>query len=160
MIHATPTGSFGLYGLVGIAILLLVSIIRLSVPALEGLRNIDSVLHISFLIMWSVFMYFSEGNDGFKKRFVPRVIARASTIGQKSLGIKLIAPLYCMSLISDTRKQMLKSYIAITLIVCAVIAVRTLPQPWRGIIDSGVIIGLATGIFWLLKGLRNWLKES
>ena len=31
-------------------------------------------------------------------------------------------------------------------IVGLVMAVRLLPQPWRGIVDAGVVVGLAIGI--------------
>ena len=38
------------------------------------------------------------------------------------------------------------TWIGTGLILLAIIVVRQLPQPWRGIVDLGVVIGLAWGL--------------
>jgi hypothetical protein len=32
------------------------------------------------------------------------------------------------------------------MIICFILIARILPQPWRGIIDAGVVVGLSIGI--------------
>lgn len=45
-----------------------------------------------------------------------------------------------------TRRRKITS-ISVTIgIIVLVILVRLLPQPWRGIIDGGVVVGLAWGL--------------
>jgi hypothetical protein len=58
----------------------------------------------------------------------------------------LLAPLFCMGLFHATRRRLMVAWISVVLIVGVVIAVRTVPQPWRGIIDGGVVVALIWGI--------------
>ena len=44
-----------------------------------------------------------------------------------------------------TKKRQITSLGLTGLIVCFVILVRLLPQPWRGILDAGVVTGLTIG---------------
>ena len=32
------------------------------------------------------------------------------------------------------------------MIVCFVILIRLMPQPWRGLLDAGVVVGLSLGV--------------
>jgi hypothetical protein len=57
-----------------------------------------------------------------------------------------------MSLFHSTRRQKTVSWVFIGAIVILVWSVRSLSQPWRGIVDGGVVLGLAWGlavIWWL-----------
>ena len=57
-----------------------------------------------------------------------------------------------MSLFHATRRQKVVSWGFIAALVVLIWWVRTLPQPWRGIIDGGVVLGLVWGlgvIWWL-----------
>ena len=45
-----------------------------------------------------------------------------------------------------TRRRLLTSYLVTVAIVGLIVLVRLAPQPWRGIIDFGVVVGLAWGV--------------
>ena len=66
---------------------------------------------------------------------------------------------FVMSLYHSQRRQKIVSYTFIVVLVALILAVRALPQPWRGIIDGGVVVGLGLGAlsvvhFWV-RGLRG-----
>ncbi|MGB5285251.1 MAG: hypothetical protein WBN29_12120, partial [Polyangiales bacterium] len=51
-----------------------------------------------------------------------------------------------------TRRQLTVSWVFVVAIVLLIWWVRSLPQPWRGIVDGGVVLGLMWGlgvIWWL-----------
>jgi len=50
-----------------------------------------------------------------------------------------------MSLFYATRKRLIVSWSLIIGITLIVVLVRQLPQPWRGIVDIGVVTGLGYG---------------
>jgi hypothetical protein len=55
-----------------------------------------------------------------------------------------------MGYIYATRKRKLFSIGLTVMIICFILIARLLPQPWRGIIDAGVVVGLAIGIVSIL----------
>jgi hypothetical protein len=55
-----------------------------------------------------------------------------------------------MGLFQATRKRMIVSWGLLVAILIVVVLIRVLPQPWRGIIDGGVVAGLAVGILSLI----------
>ncbi|MBW2224613.1 MAG: hypothetical protein JRF54_10435 [Deltaproteobacteria bacterium] len=88
-----------------------------------------------------------EGYRGFQLRFSPRVVSRAVY----PLWVILALP-FCISLFHSTRRQKTVSWIFIGALVLLIWWVRSLPQPWRGIVDGGVVLGLLWGlavIWWL-----------
>ena len=62
----------------------------------------------------------------------------------------LLAPAIAMGLFQANRKRVIVSWSLFIAIVLVVILVRLAPQPWRGIIDGGVVVGLAMGMISLL----------
>lgn len=103
---------------------------------------------------WVVANGYLEGYRAFQLRFSPRVVARAVYLGRhpKPLWIVLALP-FCMSLFHSTRRQMTVSWSFIGILIIVIWWVRALPQPWRGIIDGGVVVGLVWGtavMWWLL----------
>lgn len=136
-----------IWGVVGIIFILSAAIFRLLPHALEIFTVNLSLAQWSILFMWSVFMLYSEGYDGFYKRLAPRIIARAQVIARKGDLLAIVfAPAYCFGYFRAPRRQVIVSYIVLTLIVMAIIVVHHLPQPGRGIIDCGVILGLFYGL--------------
>lgn len=136
-----------LWGVVGILGLLTFAVYRLTPYAVETLRSELTIIQYLILVAWCGFMLLSEGYDGFQRRIAPRVIMRAKEI--KTHGDLLsitLAPLYCFGYFRAPPRRMLISYTAILLIIIAVVIVHQLPQPWRGIIDCGVVLGLTYGI--------------
>ncbi len=51
-----------------------------------------------------------------------------------------------MALFHASRKRLIIAWLVYAGIVAIVIAVRQLSQPWRGIVDAGVVVGLSWGI--------------
>lgn len=122
------------------------AVVRLTPKALEALRMELGLLELAGLALWVLFMLYTEGYRGFHLRFSPMVVARAETLaGPGPLHHKLLAPLYCMGLFHATRRRLVLSWGLITMIVCLVLAIRLLDQPWRGLVDAGVVVGLAAG---------------
>ncbi len=104
-------------------------------------------LHLGALAFSVLYMSWAEGYKGFHLGFAPRVVARASYLRAHPRPLHvLLAPVFCMGYIHATRRRKLLSFGLTSMIICFVLIVRMLPQPWRGIVDAGVVTGLAQGI--------------
>lgn len=140
------------WGVLWVLALLGNALYRLVPLALEPIQaGTLNGLQLGLYGLWIAFMAYSEGYRGFHKRFSPRVVARAYHLGQerKPLWLLLALP-FCMSLFHTTRRQRIVSTIFLVAIVTLVVAVRQLSQPWRGIIDGGVVVGLGLGVLSIL----------
>lgn len=138
------------WGVGGVVALLGFAIWRLTPHALELAETQLSLLQIIALVAWCVFMIYTEGYQTFGRRFAPRIVARAQYIARGATWPMIVfAPLYCIGYFGATKKRMITSYVIIVLIAAMVIAVSFVPQPWRGIIDTGVVLGLLVGIGYL-----------
>ena len=127
--------------------MLVYAIYRLAPIVLDLERSPMSQLHWVALIFTVVFMAYSEGYKGFHLGFAPRVVMRASYLRDNPrVGHILLAPLFCMGYIYATRKRKLVSFGLTLMIICFILIAGVLPQPWRGIIDAGVVVGLGIGI--------------
>ena len=106
------------------------------------------------LAVWVAFMAYSEGYRGFQKRFSPMVAARVHELAQRATPLQAaLAPAFAMGLFHATRRRLIISWILLVGIAILVIVVRYLPQPWRGIVDAGVVVGLTWGTVSLLWSL-------
>lgn len=140
--------AFGfIWGIGGILLLLSFAVYRLT-PMAMALENIPlDLLHWTALIFSVLYMAYAEGYKGFHLGFAPRVVSRAIYLRQHPrISHILLAPIFCMGYIHATRKRKILSYGLSAMIVCFVLIARLLPQPWRGIVDAGVVTGLAIGI--------------
>lgn len=147
------------WGIGGILLLLLFAVVRLSPMAFELATLELQPLHLFALAFSVIYMAYAEGYKGFHLGFAPRVVARASYLSANPRPLHvLLAPVFCMGYIYATRRRQLLSIGLSTMIVCFVLIVRLLPQPWRGIVDAGVVTGLVLGIgsilFFLWQKLR------
>lgn len=110
-----------------------------------------SLLHWGALAFSVLYMAYAEGYKGFYLGFAPRVVTRATYLrNNPNIGHVILAPLFCMGYIYATRKRQLLSYGLTVMIICFVMIARILPQPWRGILDAGVVVGLGIGIISIL----------
>jgi hypothetical protein len=136
-----------IWGLAGIGLLLGQAIYRLTLISLVGLSMRLSWYHWAFLAGWVLFMAYGEGYRGFQKSFSPRVAARAAYLRRHSTVLRaLLAPFFCMGYFHMERRRQIV-VISITLVVIGfIIGAHYLPQPWRAIVDLGVVIGLAWGL--------------
>ena len=62
----------------------------------------------------------------------------------------VLAPLFCMGYFETTRRRLVSVYLLTIGIVVLVIMFHQLSQPWRGVLDAGVVFGLAWGVISLL----------
>lgn len=141
-------GRFGaIWGVLGVVILVGSAVFRLSIYSLDAFRLPLGWQHWLFLIIFTIFMGISEGYRGFQKQFSPRVVARACYLFQyPTLTRAILAPLFCMGFFHATKKRLITSYLLTVAIVVMVLIVRQVPQPWRGLIDVGVVFGLMWGL--------------
>jgi hypothetical protein len=146
------TGIVGaLWGLAGVSMLLGSAVYRLAPIALEGLRLELQWQHWLFLLFVLGFMAYAEGYRAFQQGFSPRVAARARYLADRpNLVHTIFAPLFCMAYFHAPRRRMITSLSVTAGIIVLIILVRLLSQPWRGIVDAGVVVGLAWGLVALL----------
>ena len=149
---ATQTGKYlgifgAIWGFTGAFILIGFAVWRLTPVALEVVNYPMSILQWAILLINTLFMAYSEGYKGFQQAFSPRVAARALYISHHPRPwFILLAPFFVLGYFHATRKRIITSYVLTSLIIGVVILVRFLDQPWRGIIDVGVVIGLLWGL--------------
>lgn len=153
--HVPPKSLWGilgaLWGVAGVSALLIWAIYRLSYVAAEAFTHSLNAIHWVFLIGFLLLMLYSEGWRGFYRAFSPRTAARARYIMfHPNRWRVLLAPLFCMCFFGATRKRMIVAYVLNFSILFLVICIRFVPQPWRGLVDAGVVAGLGAGILSLL----------
>lgn len=148
------------WAVAGVAAFLGRALVRLVPIALEPIQNgrLETWLWV-LLSAWVVFNAYAEGYRGFHRRFSPRVVARAMELGDKPKfwRVVLAAP-YCMGLFQAPRRVLVSSWFVVFLIVAVVVLVRQIAQPWRGIIDAGVVVGLGAGLVSLLVHFARALR--
>lgn len=137
-----------LWGIFGFVLILSQAVIRLAplawAPISEG--NLEA-WHWALYAVSILFMGYSEGYKAFQLQVAPRVIARANHLANNpKLLHAVLAPFFCMALFHASRKRLTISWSVYVGIVAIVLAVRQLSQPWRGIVDAGVVVGLSWGI--------------
>ena len=130
-------------------------IVRLSQPVIEVFPQGLTPLQAAVALLWTGFMLYTEGWRGFHLQFAPRVVRRAWALADDPGLVRVVlAPAMCMGLIYANRKRLIVSWSLVTMIVVLVVAVRQLPQPWRAIVDLGVVLGLTAG---LASVLFHWV---
>jgi hypothetical protein len=140
------------WGVIGVLALLVFALGRLTPVALDTFSVELNFLQWSLLVINTLFMAWSEGYRGFQKSFSPRVAARAFYIYQNAVPIhrRWLAPFYCCGYFGAGRRIGVVVWGATIAIVALVNIVNRLDQPWRGIIDMGVVVGLSWGVVSLL----------
>lgn len=78
----------------------------------------------------------------------------------RALWHKLFAPAFCIGYFHGTRARVTTSWAVTTTIFFVVIAVRHLANPYRAIIDAGVIVGLLWGTVSVLLLYLRSLREG
>ncbi len=144
------------WGIGGVLLLFLRAIWRMSGVAAQLDPATLGIWHLAFGAIWTAFMAYSEGYRAFQLRFSPRVVKRALWLARAGRpGLALLAPIFCMGLVHASRKRLIVSWCVLGLIVLLIIGVRMLAQPWRGLVDAGVVVGLAWGVIAIIAfGVR------
>lgn len=145
-------GGFGAFwGLAGVALLLGSAIYRLMPPAIDAFSHDWYWYHWLAFALMIFFMAYAEGYRAFQQGFSPRVAARARHLRDHPNALHaFLAPLFCMAFFHALKRRQIVSLSVTAGIIALVILVRLLPQPWRGIIDGSVVVGLAWGLVSLI----------
>jgi hypothetical protein len=134
------------WGIVGVLALLGQAMVRLAPRALDAVAGGLDGVQWAALLGWCAFMIHAEGIRGFHRRFSPRVVARAWTLGAHARPWqRVLAPAYCMSLVHASRRGMIVAWSVLFGVIGLIMVVSRMGQPWRGIIDAGVVLGLGVG---------------
>lgn len=152
--HAVRRNGIFVWAILGVTLLLSQAMFRLSQIAWEALSSATMTgTQLAICAAWTVCNIYLEGYRGFHKRFVPRVVARAHYLALNPRQPAVIfAPLFAMAFFHSNRRAKAAAWGVSFAVIIAIVYVRTLPQPWRGIIDCGVVAGLLFGTFSLLGG--------
>ncbi len=123
------------------------AIARLSWIAAEGLTSSLDWWHWLLLFANVGFMAYSEGYRGFQLGYSPRLARRVAHIRQAGSTLDcLLAPIYAMGFYSAPLPRLLITYLVTLGIIVLVFLFHQISQPWRGILDAGVVIGLIWGL--------------
>lgn len=137
-----------LWGVLGVMAIVLYAIVRLAAFVAGALAVGLDVLQWLALVVNVVVMAWSEGYKGFQLKFSPRVAARALYLSRHptSRMARLFAPLFCIGYFDASRRTLTVAWAGTVGIVILIMLVHRLDQPWRGIIDAGVVVGLSWGL--------------
>ena len=142
------------WGFIGVSLILLhgMSCVIPHVLSLE-LSNLNWY-HYFFLILSIVILGYTEGYKGFQLSFSPRTAERVNLVS-KNPNFKnvIFSPLFCMGFFGISKKRMKITYLLTFSIILLIILIEKMSDPWRGIIDAGVFVGLSWGLlsFWFFS---------
>ena len=149
------------WGAGGFLCLLASAIYRLTPLAVGAFDFEFGAVHWIALIGWVVFMLYSEGYKGFQLAFSPRFAARLKHLyHHPDLLHVVLAPFYAMCFYHSTRKRKVVAWGLTAAIIGFVLIAKQLAQPWRGIVDAGVVLGLAYGVLTVLFFLWRAFREA
>jgi len=135
------------WAITGIGMLLGFAILRLAPIAVGAFGSPLLWPHWIALAAFVGLMAYAEGYKGFQRSFSPRFGARCRYLYEHpTLPRVLLAPLFCMSYFDATPRRRLSSWLLTLMIIALIVVVQQVPQPWRGIIDAGVCVGLLWGL--------------
>jgi hypothetical protein len=141
-------GQLGIvWGIVGIVALLSSAIYRLGQRAVAAYEGGLTPVQWTIAAFVCVGMAYAEGYRGFQMRFSPRTASRIRYLRDRPSVLRsLLAPLFAMGFFHADRRTKITAYVLTFGIVILVVLVHRLDQPWRGIIDAGVVVGLTWGL--------------
>lgn len=139
-----------MWGVLGVAAYLGYGVKKVVPIVVAGCGAIDRPWQWGFLAATLLFFAYVEGYKGFQKGFAPRVVSRAWAVSERSplapLWHKILAPAFCIGYFHGTKARVISSWSVTTIIFLVVVGVKRLANPYRAIIDAGVIVGLAWGV--------------
>lgn len=143
-----------LWTVLGVSALFAFAVGRLGWHGLETIRQGLGGLEWTALVLLTVAFVYGEGYRALERRWIPGLIRRARALRFERSGLlRLLGPLHGMSLVGVDRRKLGRAWLGTTAIVAAILVVRALPEPWRGIIDFAVAAALAWGLVALLRRL-------
>lgn len=148
------------WSILGVLLLLGQALFRLAPLAWEPLAHGQLTnVQLALYVGWILLNGYLEGYRGFQKRFVPRVLARAEHLGRHPTLLRgVFGPLFVMGFFHATKRALYSAWGITIAVALAILVVRSFAQPWRGIIDAGVVAGLGWGSVCLLVGWFQLLR--
>ncbi|MEN9581413.1 MAG: hypothetical protein RJA70_4422 [Pseudomonadota bacterium] len=120
-----------------------------------------TALQWGLCLSWIALSAYGEGYRAFQLRFAPRVVVRALYLAHhpKPLHV-LLAPLFCMGFFHASKRGKILAWGTTLMVLCFILLLRQVPQPWRGIVDGGVVVALLWGslaivVFYVKAFFRN-----
>lgn len=136
----------GTWGVAGVLLLLGQASWRLGTLAWEALQMGLTQLQWAICLSWIVLNAYAEGYRAFQLRFSPRVVARALHLARNPRPLHVVfAPLFCMGFFHASKRGMILAWGTTIMVLCFILLLRYVPQPWRGIVDGGVVVALLWG---------------
>jgi hypothetical protein len=154
-------GTLGaLWGIAGFLLLLGIAVSRLAPPAAEALGQKMHWYQWVLLVVSGALLLYAKGYRGFQRGLSARVVRRALTLaGNPKLLNVAAAPLYCMGFFGAGRRRMVTMIALTAIMVGLIFVVRLLDQPWRGIIDFGIVLafawGIASAVVYAIRAIGN-----
>ena len=135
------------WAVAGVCALFAEAIVQLGRRGIATLRaGLEPEEWLALVLLSAAFLY-GEGVGALERRWVPGLVARARELSAGSARWqRALAPLYAMSLVGAERKSSGRAWLGVGLIILAVLLVRALPEPWRGIVDFAVALALLWGL--------------
>lgn len=158
----SPLGTLALvWGVGGFTALLLFAVWRLASLALASTELPWTAAHWAVFVLNLLIMGWFEGYRGFQQSYSPRLAARArGLLHGASARQALLAPLVCMGFLDAPRRRLIGAWALTGGIIAVVLVYRLLPQPWRGILDAGVVLGLLWGVVATLHATWRALRHG
>lgn len=153
----SPTRAVGwvsVWGVLGAMALLGFGVWRVFPHALEPMLTPGSMTRTQAWLyaFCVVFNAWTEGYKAFQKMVVPRALVRAHWLNEHPGRIPAwSAPFFVAGFFAMKRRALIVRYVFLIVIIGVIVGMRFVPQPWRGIIDAGVVVGLGWG--WIAMGV-------
>lgn len=97
------------------------------------------------------FFVYVEGMRALQRRFAPHVVDRALALRANAPVLwRVLAPFYVLGLVGAPARALVRAWGGVAAIVVAVLIVRAMPEPWRGVVDVAVAAALVWGTVALL----------
>lgn len=136
-----------LWGVAGVLALLGFAVLRLMGRVIDMFGYELRWYHWLALLLVVLFMAYSEGYRGFQRAFSPRVAARAKYVCHSPRLLHVLAaPVFCMGYFHIRRRRQIGTVVLTIFIVLIIALLRFVEQPWKGIVDAGVVVGLTWGM--------------
>lgn len=141
-------GTIGaIWGILGVSLILGRGLFCIYPFSIELCGMPLTAVHWVALAVSLAFLGYAEGYKAFHLGFSPRVVARALYLKNNPTPLRiLLAPLFCMGFFHATRKRKIVTYSVTIGVILLIVGVSQMAQPWRGIIDVGVLLGLGWGL--------------
>jgi hypothetical protein len=144
-------GAVAAWAVLGVGAVLAEAVVRLGARGAATITGgLGAAQWLVLAALTALFGYI-EGWRGLQRRFVPAVVERALAIASsRNRAARWLAPLYALGLAGGTSGARWRAWRGVALIAAAVVSVRALPEPWRGLVDAAIAASLAWGLGALL----------